>query len=82
MGHAYIEFSRQDEAQAALKLSKQEFLGRQLYVNPKKTNIRGYDVFQGHVGFSRRGRRGMGRGGLGNTFGRQGAAFPDWSKRS
>lgn len=80
LGHAYVEFSHAAEAEAAAKLTKQQLEGRQITVYPKKTNIRGYDVFQGHTGYSRRGRRGFGRGGFGNTFGRQGAAFPEWGQ--
>lgn len=78
LGHAYIEFSSPAAAQAAVKLSRQQLQGQQISVHLKQTNIQGYDVFQGHVGFSRRGRRGM--GGTGNSFGRQGAAFPEWGQ--
>ncbi|KAF6266438.1 hypothetical protein COO60DRAFT_453388 [Scenedesmus sp. NREL 46B-D3] len=89
--HAYIEFATAAEAAAAVKMHRQVSVkGRVLSVNAKRSNIRGCDVLQGHVGqVGRRGRRGNISAAAGSSaaavggppfvsFGPPAAAFPSW----
>eukprot|EP00736_Rhodelphis_marinus_P012522 Rmarinus@m.24521 len=80
MGYAYIEFSEKEAAANALYMNESLFRGRQLKVNPKRTNVpgmrrgrgrgRGGGGFRGARGGGFRGRGGgfRGRGGRGGYF--------------
>eukprot|EP00741_Cyanophora_paradoxa_P009737 tig00001628_g9434.t1 len=67
-GFAYIEFAEAEAVQTAVALNESVFKGRQIKVNPKRTNVPGMAVRGGH-GFPR-GRGGFrGRGGYGPHYG-------------
>jgi len=64
-GYAYVEFSEPAFVAQALVLNESVFKGRNLKVDPKRTNVPGMT----------RGGRGRGRGGRG-SFGGRGGGFP------
>lgn len=57
-GYAYIEFSEEDAVASAVLLSETVVHGRQIKVNPKRTNVPGFN----RGGFRGRGGRGFHRG--------------------
>ena len=66
-GYAYLEFCEADAVANALLLDCTPLKGREIRVNPKRTNVPGLRVRGGGVGG---GRGGRGRGGRGGRFSR------------
>lgn len=66
-GYAYIEFSEEDAVGNAVLLNDTVVHGRQIKVNPKRTNVPGFNRGGGYRGRGGRGFRGgyRGRGGRG-----------------
>ena len=65
--YAYIEFSEEDAVGNAVLLNDTVVHGRQIKVNPKRTNVPGFNRGGGYRGRGGRGFRGgyRGRGGRG-----------------
>ncbi|CAP61689.1 uncharacterized protein PODANS_4_2600 [Podospora anserina S mat+] len=68
-GYAYVEFSEPNMVAQALVLNDSLFKGRNIKVEPKRTNLPGMSRGRGRGGY-----RGGGRGGFGG-FGRGGGGF-------
>jgi polyadenylate-binding protein 2 len=69
--YAYVEFSEPNLVAQALVLNDSVFKGRNIKVEPKRTNIPGMSRGRGRGGYRGGGRGGFG-GGRGGGFGRGG----------
>lgn len=67
-GFAYIEFADKDSIQTAMALDESLFRGRQIKVNPKRTNRPG-------ISTTNRVLRGRYRGGIGRSYSRGGSYY-------